>query len=322
MRQGIIAAGNFIVDRVKIIDQFPAQDTLASILSQADSNGGGPYNLLKDLALMQVSYPLHAAGLIGSDSAGKWILHDCEAHHISTTLLEVSPDYSTSYTDVMTVESNGRRTFFHQRGANAHFSGSNIPFADSTSKIFHLGYLLLLDHLDSFAPDGRTHAAHLLARASAAGLTTSVDLVSAAHPHFREIVLSALPHADFLFLNEIEAEHLLGHPIAVGAPAEIAAAASALLTHGTRHTVTLHTAAHAVSVCRSGEIHHQAALQIPPETLRGTNGAGDAFAAGFLHAIHEELSIPAALALAVRVAAASLTHPTPSGGIDPHCLNL
>ena len=32
-RQGILAAGNFIVDYVKIIDGYPAQDMLASILS-------------------------------------------------------------------------------------------------------------------------------------------------------------------------------------------------------------------------------------------------------------------------------------------------
>ena len=53
-RQGILAAGNFIVDYVKVIDGYPAQDMLASILSESRSNGGGPYNVLKDLAAMKV----------------------------------------------------------------------------------------------------------------------------------------------------------------------------------------------------------------------------------------------------------------------------
>ena len=68
MRNGILAAGNFIVDRVKLIDAYPSQDTLASILSETPSNGGGPYNVLTDLSRMGVPYPLSAAGLIGADT--------------------------------------------------------------------------------------------------------------------------------------------------------------------------------------------------------------------------------------------------------------
>ena len=47
-RQGVLAVGNFIVDYVKVIDAYPAQDMLASILSESRSNGGGPYNVLRD----------------------------------------------------------------------------------------------------------------------------------------------------------------------------------------------------------------------------------------------------------------------------------
>ena len=215
----------------------------------------------------------------------------------------------------MTVKSTGRRTFFHQRGANAAFTGDHIDFTKTTAKIFHLGYLLLLDHLDTFAPDGKTHAAHLLARASSAGLITSLDLVSAAHPQFREIVQSALPHTDYLFLNEIEAGNILGRTISANSPEEVAEAAEAILAQGVRKTVTLHTEHHAVASCVSGETHHQPSLQIDPENIAGANGAGDAFAAGFLHSIHEEMTIPEALKLAVRTAAQCLTHPSPSGGI-------
>ena len=50
-RKGILAAGNFIVDHVKIIDDYPQQDMLASIVSESQSNGGGPYNVLKCLAV-------------------------------------------------------------------------------------------------------------------------------------------------------------------------------------------------------------------------------------------------------------------------------
>jgi len=65
-RQGILAAGNFIVDYVKVIDGYPTQDMLASILSESRSNGGGPYNVLKDLAAMKVEFPLATCGLVGT----------------------------------------------------------------------------------------------------------------------------------------------------------------------------------------------------------------------------------------------------------------
>jgi len=315
MRNGILAAGNFIVDRVKLIDSYPAQDTLATILSETPSNGGGPYNVLSDLARMRVPYPLSAAGLIGDDPDGEWILSDCAQHAIDTSLLLQTPAHPTSYTDVMTVKSTGRRTFFHQRGANAAFTGDQIDFQKTNARILHLGYLLLLDHLDTFAADGKTHAAHLLARATDAGLTTALDLVSAAHPRFREIVRSSLPHTDYLFLNEIEAGNILGKAVPPDSPAAIAGAAEAILSLGVRRAVTLHTEHHAATATSSGEVHHQPSLKVCPTEIRGANGAGDAFAAGFLHAIHQQESIPAALALAVKTAAQCLTHPTPSGGV-------
>ena len=317
MRSGILAAGNFIVDRVKLIDAYPSENTLASILSETPSNGGGPYNVLTDLSRMNVSYPLSAAGLIGTDPDGEWIWNHCLENNIETTLLLVSPDHPTSYTDVMTVKSTGRRTFFHQRGANAAFTGDHIDFRETTAKLFHLGYLLLLDRLDSFAPNGNTYAADLLARASAAGLITSLDLVSAAHPRFRDIVRSSLPHTDYLFLNEIEAANILGITVPADSPGEIAEAAEAILAQGVRQAVTLHTEHHAAAATAAGETHHQPSLRIPASEIQGANGAGDAFAAGFLHAIHEEDTIADALSLAVRTAAQCLTHPSPSGGINP-----
>ena len=78
MRTGILAGGNFIIDYVKIISAYPEQDMLADIRSETSSNGGGPYNVLKDLAAMHAGYPLEAAGLVGKDANGDWIIRDCQ----------------------------------------------------------------------------------------------------------------------------------------------------------------------------------------------------------------------------------------------------
>ena len=49
MRSGIAAAGNWIVDRVKVVDHWPEQDTLANIHEEGVGNGGGAFNVLVDL---------------------------------------------------------------------------------------------------------------------------------------------------------------------------------------------------------------------------------------------------------------------------------
>src|SRR5215468_9331351 len=209
-RNGILGGGNWILDRTKIVDVYPAQDALANILGETSSNGGGPYNVVKDLARLQAPFPLAAVGLVGDDPAGACIREDCLAHGIDTRQLHVTKEAPTSYTDVMMVKSTGRRTFFHQRGANAFLDAAHFDFSGSDARIFHLGYLLLLDRLDQPDPACGTVAAAVLHRAQEAGFKTSVDLVSEDSNRFAEIVLPALRYCDYCVLNEFEAERTTG----------------------------------------------------------------------------------------------------------------
>lgn len=323
VRQGILAAGNFIVDYVKVIDGYPAQDTLASILGESRSNGGGPYNVLKDLAAMQAGFPLEACGLVGDDANGQWIRRDCQEHGIDVAQLHLSPEHPTSYTDAMTVQSTGRRTFFHCRGANAHFDLRHCAFGKTRARILHLGYLMLLDRMDSFE-GGQTVAAKLLFHARSAGLETSVDMVSATHPQFREIARSALPLTDHLVLNEIEAGNTIGETLGARDADALIRAAEQLLSLGVKKTVTIHTEHGAVCATAEGLRLKQASLKLPAGYSKGATGAGDAFAAGMLYGLHEGLEMEERLKLAVCCAAACLADPTPSKGLRPvaGCLAL
>jgi sugar/nucleoside kinase (ribokinase family) len=322
-RQGILAAGNFIVDYVKVIDAYPAQDTLASILRESRSNGGGPYNVLKDLAAMQAGFPLAACGLVGDDANGQWIKRDCQAHGIDVAQLHLSKEHPTSYTDAMTVQSTGRRTFFHCRGANAHFAPEHCALGETDARILHLGYLMLLDRLDTFE-GGQTLAARLLSDARSAGLETSVDMVSAPHPRFRELARGALPQTDHLLLNEIEAGYTLGETLGAKGADALIRAAEQLLALGVKKTVTIHTEHGAVCATAEGLRLKQASLKLPAGFSQGATGAGDAFAAGMLYGLHEGWRPAESLRLAVAAAAACLTDPTPSGGMRPlaECLAL
>src|SRR5271165_211395 len=320
MRSGILAAGNWIRDHVKTVDAWPEQDGLVTILDNSVGNGGGPYNLLKDLARMGAPFPLAGAGLLGDADAGRAALADCGALGIDTGRLRTAPGRSTSYTDVMTVRGTGRRTFFHHRGANALFGAEHVDFTGSRERIFYLGYLLLLDALDAPGADGAPRALDVLRRARSCGLETSIDCVSAAGERFRAVVAPVLPEVDVLLANDFEAEQLAGIAIGRGPAidrAAVEAAARALVGLGVRRWAVVHFPEGACACSGAGEIVWQPAVRVPPRDIRGSAGAGDALAAGVLLGEHEGWPMPRSLELGVCAAATSLLHPNCSDSVRP-----
>jgi sugar/nucleoside kinase (ribokinase family) len=327
-RSGLLAAGNWIIDQVKIIDVYPQRDQLANIRAQSQGTGGSPYNVLINLARLQAPFPLFAAGLVGHDDLGRVILEDCKRHNIDTSHLESTPLAPTSYTDVMTEAVGGHRTFFHHRGANALWSGSGLNFQKTKARIFHLGYLLLLDALD--APDTKfgTKGAALLRAAQEAGLKTSVDVVSEDSDRFARIVLPAVKFAEYCILNEVEAGKTTGFKIREAGGAlntvSLRHAAGALLQAGVRELVVVHFPEGAFARTRKGEDFWQSSVSLPAKQIAGTAGAGDAFAAGVLMGLHEGWDLQRCLLTGVCVAAASLSHATCTGGVKslPAALKL
>jgi sugar/nucleoside kinase (ribokinase family) len=250
---------------------------------------------------------------------GRQILADCRRHKIDTRQLRVSSRAPTSYTDVMTEAAGGHRTFFHARGANALWNGGDLNFKKSRARIFHLGYLLLLDTLDQ--PDAAfgTRAARLLAAAQAAGLKTCVDAVSEDSSRFVGIVRPALKYVDYCILNEIEAGKTTGFKIrqADGRLDTVALrhATGALLQCGVRELVVVHFPEGGFARTRTGEDFWQSSLKLPAKYIAGTAGAGDAFCAGTLLGLHEGWDLPKCLKTAVCVAAGSLSDATCTEGV-------
>jgi sugar/nucleoside kinase (ribokinase family) len=317
MRTGILAGGNWIRDHVKTVDAWPDQDGLAEILGECEGNGGGPYNVLKDLARLGAPFPLAGVGLIGDDDDGRQILADCRAAGIDMSRLRAEPGLGTSYTDVMSVRGSGRRTFFHHRGANARLGPGHFDFSRSGERLFYLGYLLLLDGLDAPNPDGTPAAIDVLRRARSAGLRTALDCVSAA-PGRYGAVRSVLAQVDLMFANDYEAEQLCGLSLGRGRALDrrrAEEAAVALIAGGVREWAIIHFPEGACARSASGETVWQPAVRVPPEWVAGAAGAGDALAAGVLYGVHEGWPMARGLEAGVCAAAASLRHPTCSDGI-------
>ena len=84
------------------------------------------------------------------------------------------------------------------------------------------------------------------------------------------------------------------------------AAARDVLRSGTMHLVAVHFPEGAFVYTRDGNFYSHPSVAIPETAIIGTNGAGDAFAAGFLYALHENMGIETDIITGHSAAAASV----------------
>jgi sugar/nucleoside kinase (ribokinase family) len=321
-RRGIAGAGNWIIDHVYICDRWPREETLSNVLEESRGTGGAPYNGLVDLAKFDEPgpgrkagprIPLEAIGLTGSDADGELIRRNMAELGVDAAALSTTGAAPTSYTLVIVAKETGRRTFFHNRGANAHFGPEHVPVDRIKARLVHLAYLLLLDRMDEPDEQFGTVAARLLKRLQDAGIETSIDVVSEDSQRFPGIVKPALRYADYAILNELEAGRTTGRDLKPNDkpdPKAIRAAAEELLHLGVKRLVCIHMPEGGYVRTADGQELWQPSLQLPPGYIRGGAGAGDAFCAGMLYGIHEQWALARSLKLAVAAAAVCLADPT------------
>lgn len=317
--KGIVCAGNWIVDIVHSIDHWPNKNDLARIEHATQGIGGGAANVLTNLAELNPELPLFPVGCIGQDDYGRFVQEHCKRLGVETTYLVQLPDVETAHTHVMNVVGDSR-TFFYAGGANDRFDLSHIEIAALAThrpKLFYLGYIMLLEQMDRLQSDGSTFAAGLLQQAKQKGLLTCVDLVSAAHSEFPQIVAASAPHIDYLVLNEIEAARATGIEPKQDVSAFLHEASSCLLALGVNKAVVIHMPGVALWTDVDGNELWSNVSQIAEEDIVSPVGAGDAFCSGVLFGIHEGFKPEKTLKLAHAMAAANLKVPTANGGI-PH----
>ncbi len=318
MRKGIISAGNWLVDFVKMIETYPSAGNLVSIDSIEVGLGGCSHNVLVDLARMETGLPLYAGGCVGDDDNDRYVLGEIEKHHIDGSHMTIIPGEHTSYTDVMSDKTACTRTFFHYRGSNAHLDICHLEKMDSDARIFHLGYLLLLDKLDAADEEYGVRAARALDMLQKKGYKTSVDVVSEESDRFSKIILPCLPYTDYLIVNEIEAGKCSGLPIRMPDGTvnmdNLNTSAQYILNKGVREQVTIHFPEGGFTIRKDESQGFVPSFKTAPEDIVSTVGAGDAFCAGMLYAIHEEYPIEEALMFANACAKFNLGSATSTGG--------
>ena len=312
-----MAVGNWVVDSVKFITVYPQKGNLTNIVGQDKGLGGCAHNVIADLGHLKSGLPLYAGGCIGDDEYGRMCLEACDSLGIDRSNIRTLPGEATSFTDVMS-EIGGARTFFHCRGANARLTVEQVLAAQSPARIFHLGYLLLLDGLDKEDAEYGVAAARALDGLLKQGYETSVDVVSEESDRYQKIVLPCLPYTDYLIVNEIEAENSLGVKLRKGdgsiSFSEVEDAARALLDKGVRKMVVIHFPEGGVAATKDGHCCSAPSFSPAKEEIVSTVGAGDAFCAGALYAIHEGYDLESLLDFASACARFNLFSGTSTGG--------
>jgi sugar/nucleoside kinase (ribokinase family) len=167
----------------------------------------------------------------------------------------------------------------------------------------------------------------VLMAARAAGLWTNLELAGSAPEKLSAVTRPCLPHLDFLIVNDYEIGAITGiDTIRHGQtdPDACIEAAKAALALGASRFVVVHFPTGAVVATRDGQVLARPSLLVPDAAIAGANGAGDAFAAGFLYALHEDWTIDDALGLAHAAAAASLRDLSTTAAVEPWraCMRL
>ena len=311
MERGIAIAGLITVDYNKVIDRYVEKGMLSNILSCTRGVGGCVTNTIINLSKIDPAIPLYAYGGIGNDENGQYVLNTLRQHGINTQGIKIFEGELTAFTDVMTVETTGERTFFFAKGANSRFSYEDIDFDAINTDMFHMGYALMLDPFDKEDPEHGTVMARTLAKVQSKGIKTSIDLVSVDHERYSDIVQASLKYCNYIIINEIEAGKTVNlSPYSADGKIDvkqIRKICEKILDAGVQELVVIHAPQGGWAMTSDGEFYYCPSLKLPPGYIQGSVGAGDAFCAGMLYSIYRELPIEESLKIACAAAACNLS---------------
>ena len=326
-RRGIATAGTWCVDFNKSIAVWPAEDTTNEVLAMDRHGGGSGCNLAIDLKRLDRAFPVETMGVVGDDDDARFLLAQSDAFGVDRRGLVSLPGGATMTTDAFNVLSTGRRTHFFHQGVAALMNPEHFDFSRSRARFLHLGLPGAHVRMDAPWRDDANGWVTTLRAARRSGLAANLELMSTSREKLAALALPCLPHLDMLIVNDFEIGALAGVETRDGRGADakaVARAVEAALSLGAMGLVVAHFPEGAIAATREGGRFALGSVAMPAEEIAGVNGAGDAFAAGMLYALHEDWGIEAGLRLAHACAAASMRAVSTTAGVGPiaECLAL
>lgn len=222
-------------------------------------------------------------GVIGDDELGKWLELKMRTEGVNTSGLSIDPTKPTSAT-MLPIRPNGQRPALHVKGANTSLSLDYIDWdLVEAADWVHIGGTCLLDNFDG------EPTAEVLRRAKAGGATTSLDMLGMPNADFDKLFGPVLPLLDWFLPNDDDARMVSGKQ-------DLDEAVAWLNDSGVGGTVLTLGADGATYTPVGGDPIHVPAYDID---VVDTTGCGDAFSAGFIAGMVEEMEVVDAMELGV-----------------------
>lgn len=233
----------------------------------------------------------HFMGLVGDDEHGQAYEDEMVSGGVGTSLLRHAQE-PTGYA-ITLVTADGERTFATHLGAARHFQEEHIVLSEiEKSKILHIeGYML-------GEPTTRSAMVAAMEHAKAHGTLVSVDLSAPGVISNNLVVLRDIvkKYVDIVFVNEDEAHAFTGKRELEALHEICDLCHIAVVKLGERGSL----------IKREGVVY-----TVEPSRVEvvNTNGAGDMYAAGFLHGLAQGHDLQAVGKVASHVAALVVASP-------------
>jgi len=250
------------------VDRFPEAEKALWVKDVAIVTGGCAANTAHALGRLGASVSL--LGRVGDDAFGQMIRSAMAHEGIDLSFLDAADDGTPTSTSIVLIEAGGERRFLFRPGASSDLElPLNLPLSQFDG--IHVGGCFLVPRCMG------QPLVDLFTRARTHQVVTSIDTVWSRHENWRD-VLSALPVTDYFLPSLIEAQMITGREN----PQDIA---DFLLANGAR-CVVVKMGERGSFVAHDTTRTLVPAYAVPSRSLKDTTGAGDAFVAGFLKAVH------------------------------------
>ena len=233
-------------------------------------------------AMATLGAPVRLTGKVGRDVQGDAVVDVLQRAGVQ---LDIHRSDQPTTSTVVLVHSSSDRAFLHRPGASRDVTPEMLRFDVPGFSHFHLANPFSL-------PIMRDHCGHVMSRAKAAGLSTSLDTAWDAKGRWMEDIGPCLPYTDVLFVNDSEARMLTG--------SDDPRVAKDIFRDKGAKDVVVKLGPRGCIVFTGAEEYEVPGFKV---TAIDTTGAGDCFVGGFLAALYRGLSYVEAARVANAVGA-------------------
>ena len=263
----VTCLGILVADVVGIpVDKMPERGRLA-LVDRMELHGGGCANNT-GIGLAKIGVNTAVIGKVGSDGFGDFMVSSLTQNGVDCTGVVRDDFTSTSATMVM-VHSDGERSFIHYIGANATIIEEDVDYnVIKNSKLLHVAGAFLMPGFDGIP------TARVLKKAKEMGVITALDTAWDSRGNWMKLLEPCLEYIDYAVPSIEEARMVTGKHD----PQDVA---KVLMDKGVK-VVGLKMGSEG---CYIKSQDAEVRIPIFKVDAVDANGAGDAFAAGFLAGI-------------------------------------